>query len=72
MIGIMRGPLAGIQGRVVRINNKYRLVIAVSSISQAISVEVDVNDIEPIGDTPGLSFSEQLYSSPSLASATGI
>jgi len=55
-IEIRRGPLAGTQGHVVRINNKYRLVIAVSSISQAISVEVDASHIEAIEDVPGPAF----------------
>jgi len=61
-IEIRRGPLTGVLGHVTRINNKYRLVIAVSSISQAISVEVDVNDIEAVEDAPRAVSSQQFGS----------
>ncbi len=49
-VRVKRGVLLGVQGQILRINNKSRLVILVSSLSQAISVEVDVNDVEAIAD----------------------
>ena len=50
MVRVKSGVLAGVQGQIVRISNKFRLVILVSSISQAISLEVDGNDVETIAD----------------------
>jgi transcription antitermination factor NusG len=50
MVRVKSGVLAGLQGQIVRIHNKVRLVILVSSLSQAISVEVDGNDVENIDD----------------------
>jgi transcriptional antiterminator RfaH len=52
LVEVKAGALAGVQGRVSRINNKFRLVLSVGTISQAISVEVDMNDVEPVGDPP--------------------
>jgi len=49
-VRVKSGVLAGVEGRIVRINNQFRLVISVSSISQAISVEVDEIDVETIAD----------------------
>jgi transcriptional antiterminator RfaH len=48
LVQVKSGPLAGIRGRLNRINNSLRLVLSVSTISQAISVEVDLDDVEPI------------------------
>jgi transcription antitermination factor NusG len=49
-VRVKYGVLAGVQGQIVRINNKSRLVILVSSLSQAISVEVDLNEVEAVAD----------------------
>ncbi len=49
-VRVKGGVLAGVEGQIVRISNKLRLVILVSSISQAISVEVDGIDVETIAD----------------------
>jgi transcription antitermination factor NusG len=55
-VRVVRGVLAGVDGQIARINNKDRLVILIASISQAISVEVDMNDVEVIAElTPGSS-----------------
>jgi transcription antitermination factor NusG len=56
-VRVKRGVLAGVQGQIVRINNRSRLVILVSSLSQAISVEVDVNEVEAISDLPSRTLS---------------
>jgi transcription antitermination factor NusG len=48
MVQIKRGALAGICGRLVRINNSLRLVLSVSTVSQSISVEVALEDVEPV------------------------
>jgi len=49
-VRVKRGVLAGVEGQIVRIQNKFRLVILVSTLSQAISVEVDGNDVESIDE----------------------
>ena len=49
-VRVRSGALAGVQGQIVRINNKSRLVILIASISQAISVEVDGMDVETVAD----------------------
>ena len=56
-VRVKSGALAGVEGQIVRISNKFRLVILVSSISQAISVEVDGLDVETVADvSPQRSF----------------
>jgi len=52
MVRVMRGPLAGVQGRLVRIKNSLRLVVAISVFSQAISAELGLNDVEAVHDRP--------------------
>ncbi len=49
-VRVRNGVLAGVEGQIVRINNKSRLVLLISSISQAISVEVDGIDVETVAD----------------------
>jgi transcription antitermination factor NusG len=50
MVQVTRGPLAGVQGRLVRIKNSLRLVVAISVFSQAISAELGLNDVEAVHD----------------------
>jgi transcription antitermination factor NusG len=50
MVRVMRGPLAGVRGRLVRIKNSLRLVVAISVFSQAISAELGLNDVEAVHD----------------------
>lgn len=47
-VEVIRGPLAGIRGILVRKEPRARLVIAVSIIQQAASVELDASDIRPV------------------------
>jgi transcription antitermination factor NusG len=53
-VKVKRGPLAGVQGRLVRIKNSFRLVVSISVFSQAISTELGLHDVEavPGGLTP--------------------
>jgi transcription antitermination factor NusG len=48
LVRVMRGPLTGAQGQLVRIKNNVRIVIAISLVSQAISAELDLRDIEVV------------------------
>ena len=44
-VEVVRGPLRGVQGRLIRKNRSSRLVIAVTLIRQGASVEIDAADV---------------------------
>ena len=46
-VEVVHGPLKGVVGRLVRKNEKARLVLSVDLIGQAVSVEVDAADVRP-------------------------
>jgi len=48
LLRIQRGPLSGLEGRLVHTANALRLVICVASVGQAIAVEVAREDVSPI------------------------
>jgi len=48
-VEVMAGPLCGIQGILVQKKGKFRFVLQVDLIRQAISVEIDASDVRPIG-----------------------
>jgi len=48
LLRIERGPLSGLEGRLVRTANAFRLVVCVASVGQAIAVEVAREDVAPI------------------------
>jgi transcription antitermination factor NusG len=45
-VRVIRGPLAGLEGVVVRTKNNWRLVVAVETILRSISVEVQRDEVE--------------------------
>jgi transcription antitermination factor NusG len=45
MVEVTHGPLKGVVGRLLRKNEKARLVLSVDLIGQAVSVEVDAADV---------------------------
>jgi transcription antitermination factor NusG len=47
LVEVVHGPLKGVMGRLVRKNDKARLVLSVDLIGQAVSVEVDAADVRP-------------------------
>ncbi len=47
MAEVIHGPLKGVVGRLVRKDQKARLVLSVNLIGQAVSVEVDAADVKP-------------------------
>lgn len=47
MVEVIHGPLKGVVGRLVRKNEKARLVLSVDLIGQAVSVQVDAADVRP-------------------------
>jgi len=40
--------LAGVEGRVLRIANRVKILVNVTSVCQAIAVEVHLDDIDPL------------------------
>ena len=47
MVEVIHGPLKGVVGRLVRKNEKARLMLSVDLIGQGVSVEVDAADVRP-------------------------
>jgi transcription termination/antitermination protein NusG len=47
-VQVVRGPLEGVRGILVRKDKRYRLVIAVHLIKQAAAVEIDAADVMPV------------------------
>ncbi len=48
-VQVIRGPLAGVTGMLLRKEKHYRLVISVHLIKQAAAVEIDAADVAPAG-----------------------
>ena len=46
-VRVVRGPLAGVEGRLVHINSRSRLMISIEMIHQALSVNISRHDVEP-------------------------
>lgn len=47
-VKVVRGPLAGARGLLVRIKANYRIVISLDAIMRSVSVEINEADIEPL------------------------
>lgn len=47
-VEVIRGPLEGVRGVLLRKEKRYRLVISVHLIKQAAAVEIDAADVVPI------------------------
>jgi transcription antitermination factor NusG len=48
IVRVVCGPLAGMNGRLVKIKNSVRLIVSISLFSQAISTELQLDDIEVV------------------------
>ena len=48
------GPLAGIEGTVIRCNGVARLVLQVSILGQSTSMEIDARTVEPVEESRGV------------------
>ncbi len=46
-VRVKKGPLKGVEGRIVRKDNNYRLVLSVESIMQSICVSIEADQVEP-------------------------
>ncbi len=47
-VEVIRGPLAGVRGRLVRKGRTTRLVLAVNLIRQGVSLDIDAADVAPV------------------------
>jgi transcription antitermination factor NusG len=47
-VEVIAGPLAGIRGTLVQKKGRFRFVIQVDLIRQAVSVEIDASDVHPV------------------------
>lgn len=50
-VRINAGPLAGMEGVLIRKKNSFRVVLTLSMIMQSIAVELDIDDLEPANPT---------------------
>jgi transcription antitermination factor NusG len=48
-VRVIRGSLEGVEGILTRKKNLFRLVLAVDMLAQAVAVEIDASDVEPVG-----------------------
>lgn len=46
------GPLAGVEGTLLRVKNELRLVVSITLLQRAMSVEVDQDMVTPVFDMP--------------------
>jgi transcriptional antiterminator NusG len=47
-VEVIRGPLMGTRGRLVRKHREYRVVLSVTLIRQSVLVEIDATDVTPV------------------------
>lgn len=45
-VRVLSGPLAGIEGILQRVKNRYRIVLSVDLLQKAVGVEVDITTVE--------------------------
>ena len=50
-VRVKRGALQDLEGTLVRFKNQARLVISVALIAQSVAAEVDIRDVEPVGNS---------------------
>jgi transcription antitermination factor NusG len=50
-VRVIRGPLLGVEGIMVRRKNSCRLILSVAMLAQSAAVEIDALDVEPV-ETP--------------------
>ncbi len=48
LVEIVRGPLRGMVGRLIEKKSKYRFVLSIDLIQQAVSCEIDASDVRKI------------------------
>lgn len=56
------GPLAGTEGFFVRVKKEFRMIVSIQLLQQAVAVEMDLANLQFIGEGPGLSPSPYEFS----------
>ncbi|WP_447978443.1 UpxY family transcription antiterminator [Candidatus Nitrospira bockiana] len=51
-VEVIRGPLAGIRGKLIRKGNHCRLILAINVIRQGAAVEIQAEDVLPVDPSP--------------------
>ena len=51
-VRVRRGPLAGLQGTLLRVKNRQRVVVSLELLKKSAAVEVDLDNLEPIMPSP--------------------
>ena len=57
LVRVVRGPLIGLQGRLIQKNSSSRLLISIESINRAVAISVVRTDVKPVEDGTGIRFS---------------
>jgi transcription antitermination factor NusG len=52
-VRVKRGPLKDVEGLLIRIKNRTRLVLSINLLSQSVATEIDINDAELLHDPKG-------------------
>ncbi len=64
-VRVIRGPLRGLEGILLRRKSAFRLVVSVNLIMRSVSLEVDAGDVEPLwassGSAPRSQFNSSTY-----------
>ncbi len=47
-VRIRRGPLAGLEGILVKVKNSYRLVVSVTLLERSVAAEIDAAYVAPV------------------------
>jgi transcription antitermination factor NusG len=47
-VRVVRGPLQGVEGILIRKKNQFRLVLSVDMLAKSVAVEIDAADVEPV------------------------
>jgi transcription antitermination factor NusG len=47
-VRVLRGPLEGFEGILIRRQQKYRIVVSIDLIVRSIAAEVDIADVGPV------------------------
>jgi transcription antitermination factor NusG len=48
VVEVVRGPLMGVRGKLLRKDRELRVVLSVTSIRQSVSVVIDAEDVAPV------------------------
>jgi transcription antitermination factor NusG len=48
-VRVHSGPMAGLEGILIRRKDKFRVVLSIHMIERSVAVEVDETDVEPVG-----------------------